>query len=283
MRQPLPARPGPASAWAAWSAPPAWGPRPRLLPSAAGRWESLPEPLSWSAARLRHPCRRPRASVALRRSTQAPAAQVAKTRLSGFGGRFGVVDFSAAALVLSTAIGGGFLAVPHTTGPAGFWPSACVVVSSTLFLLSGSFIAADLILEKAATRSGSHGGNISYVSLARENMGPVGGAVVSSLFLLSVSATLVSQIAKSGQILSAVSPLTHAAASLLVAGAFLGAVLGTPEKTVSTFNAVLTLGFAACFAMMFAVGAARGDRYAVQLALGYGGIAKTCARPKGVT
>eukprot|EP00439_Symbiodinium_sp_Y106_P032850 s2276_g3.t3 len=62
-------------------------------------------------------------------------------------------DASAAVLVTGTAIGGGFLALPYTSAPSGFVPSALVMLISWALLLFQAHVVTDLLVEESR-RSG---------------------------------------------------------------------------------------------------------------------------------
>ena len=53
------------------------------------------------------------------------------------------------ALVVGTACGGGFMALPHTTSPAGGLPSSLMLIATWAFLLLESLLMSDLVLESA--------------------------------------------------------------------------------------------------------------------------------------
>jgi len=107
-------------------------------------------------------------------------------------------EIGAATLVLGTALGGGFLALPHATAPAGCLPATAVLTLCWLFLLLESLLVADLVID--ATSEASPGGTPSFDSLGRAAFGDAGGAAVSATFLVLMLTTLVAQIAKASEL-----------------------------------------------------------------------------------
>ena len=62
-------------------------------------------------------------------------------------------DALASVLVTGTAIGGGFLALPYTTAPAGFLPSFVLMLFSWLLLLLEAQVASDILVEESGKTS----------------------------------------------------------------------------------------------------------------------------------
>ena len=62
-------------------------------------------------------------------------------------------DALASLLVTGTAIGGGFLALPYTTAPAGFGPSVVLMLLSWLLLLLEASIATELLAQESTKGS----------------------------------------------------------------------------------------------------------------------------------
>ncbi|CAE8630845.1 unnamed protein product [Polarella glacialis] len=176
-------------------------------------------------------------------------------------------EASAALLVTGTAIGGGFLALPHAVAPAGFVPSVISMLGAWLFLLAQSYLAADLVIAAAASRRDSAAGSgtsqpgvaVSYNSLARDAFGMPGAACVGVLFLILALATLVSQLAKAGQMLSPALGVPHHVACAICAGSLSAFTLLVPGQVVAAVSAVLTIGFSAASAGLFAAGAPAAD------------------------
>ena len=157
-------------------------------------------------------------------------------------------EAGAAALLLGTAIGGGFLATPHATAPAGALPSISVLSACWLFLLVESWLVADLVIdehEQTGEAADDLAGTTSFASLGRRAFGPVGGAAVSCTFLVLMMATLVSQLAKASILLPAVGPLPASLQCALLAGTLAGLASCAPLRAVTLTNGALTLGFLA--------------------------------------
>ena len=66
-------------------------------------------------------------------------------------------EVAAASLVAGTAIGGGFLALPYTTAPLGFLPSAAGLAACAALLLVQAAVLADVIID-ASVESGEPAG-----------------------------------------------------------------------------------------------------------------------------
>ena len=164
-------------------------------------------------------------------------------------------DLSAAALVAGTAIGGGFLALPYTTAPAGAAPSACVLVGCWILLNFQSAILAELLLEE----SNDSDGDVSYSSLARSTLGGGGERAVGTLFVVLMVATLASQLSKAGGLVAPLLGLPYAAGVVVVAASLAAFSAANTPRLVSRANGVLTAGFAASLAVLCAFGARLAD------------------------
>ncbi|CAK0885982.1 unnamed protein product, partial [Prorocentrum cordatum] len=164
-------------------------------------------------------------------------------------------EVSAAALVAGTAIGGGFLALPYTTAPAGAAPSAALLACSWAFLLAQALVVADLVVD-ASEEQGSPTG---VLGVARSTLGGPGAAFVSVAFLSLMMCTLVSQFSKAGALLAPALHLQYAA-GCVGAAAVLGAFeAASPAWLVASANAALTACFVAAAAGLFAGGAPLAD------------------------
>ena len=107
-----------------------------------------------------------------------------------------------AALIAGTTIGGGFLALPRATAPAGALPSTIALVSCWLFLLMGAYALVDSILSTKEELGSSEGsGQITVFAVAKNAFGNLGGVCVGGLFILLMVATLVAQVSKGGTML----------------------------------------------------------------------------------
>ena len=164
-------------------------------------------------------------------------------------------DLSAAALVAGTAIGGGFLALPYTTAPAGAAPSACVLVGCWFLLNLQSAILAELLV----SASNDSGSDVSYSSLARSTLGGGGERAVGTLFVVLMVATLASQLSKAGGLVAPLLGLPYAAGVVVVAASLAAFSAANTPRLVSRANGVLTAGFAASLAVLCAFGARLAD------------------------
>mmetsp|Transcript_40474 Transcript_40474/g.130036 ORF Transcript_40474/g.130036 Transcript_40474/m.130036 type:complete len:500 (-) Transcript_40474:11-1510(-) len=158
-------------------------------------------------------------------------------------------DAGAAALVAGTAIGGGFLALPYTVAPAGVVPSIVVMAGSWLFLLLQSVIVAELVVKVSLQSSGP----TSYAYVARTALGSGGNGAVSLLFVVLMAATLVSQIAKGGQLMGQLLSVPTPLACTALTGALFALTVVQPRRVVVAGSAVLTGGFILALGAMFAM------------------------------
>ena len=113
---------------------------------------------------------------------------------------------NSAALIAGTTIGGGFLALPRATAPAGALPSTVALVGCWLFLLMGAFALVDSILSTKddidiTKDDGQIPSVVTVFAVAQNTFGNLGGVCVGSLFFLLMIATLVAQISKGGTML----------------------------------------------------------------------------------
>ena len=175
-----------------------------------------------------------RATPALSRS--APAALVFNSKSAG--------ELGAAALLLGTAIGGGFLATPHATAPAGALPSAAVLSACWLVLLIEALVISDLVISDHEQT----GSTSSFASLGRRAFGDLGGAAISATFAVLMMATLVSQLSKGATLFPPIGPTPVRIA--LLAAALAAFASGAPLQAVSLANGVLTIGFVAAAAVL---------------------------------
>lgn len=164
-------------------------------------------------------------------------------------------DVAAIALVAGTAIGGGFLALPATTAPAGCVPSALVLVASSAVLLAEAFIVADLVIEM----SQREGRPVSLSTCARNTLGQAGGVVVEVLFTLLMCSTLLAQFAKGGSLVSDWIGLPYQTCCALVALTLSCFSLGAPRGVVNRTNSRLAIGFVLSLVAMFVSGAPLAD------------------------
>ena len=167
-------------------------------------------------------------------------------------------DAGACALLVGTAIGGGFLALPYATAPAGALPSAAVLTGCWAWLLAESLLIAELVMEASAERSraGNSSAPVSFASLGYDAFGEAGGGAVSLTFIILMITTRVSQIAKGDALLASV-PMAPASAAVrcgvLAASVSTFARLASANM-VSLINGALTVGFIGAVSTLFAAG-----------------------------
>ena len=159
-----------------------------------------------------------------------------------------VDEASAASLLLGTALGGGFLALPHATSPAGCLPSAGLLAVCWATLLLESNLVADLVIDYHEATNASR--TVSFDTLGREAFGPIGGNLISATFLCLMVTTLVAQIAKGSSL------ITCAWVPAGVRCAILAGLISTFARSASpqllgATNGFLTIGFVAAAAALF--------------------------------
>ena len=163
-------------------------------------------------------------------------------------------EFSAAALLTGTAIGGGFLALPHATAPAGCVPSSIILLACWLFLLLEALIVADLVVDDALNQSLPNVTTASMATLGRSAFGEVGGQAVSATFLVLMLATLVSQISKGAELISSAIRLPLFALCGLISASAAAFERLCPARLLGGVNAALTVGFVASTCCLFGEG-----------------------------
>jgi tyrosine-specific transport protein len=96
-------------------------------------------------------------------------------------------------LIAGTTIGGGMLALPVSTGIAGFWPSVILFVVVWGFMAYTAF----LFLETNITMEG----RVNLISMARRTLGPVGEVTAWVCYLLLLYSLTAAYISGSGALL----------------------------------------------------------------------------------
>uniref|UniRef100_A0ACD5TW42 Uncharacterized protein n=1 Tax=Avena sativa TaxID=4498 RepID=A0ACD5TW42_AVESA len=139
----------------------------------------------------------------------------------------------AVALIVGTSIGSGILAVPQSTAPAGFVPSAVCMVTCWAFLVTEALLLAEINvhLRRKQKKDGDSGSTglevISLKSMAQETLGEWGGNLAATAYLFLSYTSMVAYTSKSGEVLSRVigsvpEPVSGgaftAAVALLIAG-----------------------------------------------------------------
>lgn len=154
-------------------------------------------------------------------------------------------------LVAGTGIGGGMLALPVSTGSAGFFPSLTVMLICWLFMT----LTALLLLEvNMWMKEGAH-----IISMSSRFLGNGGKIVGGLVFLFMGYASLVAYISEGGGLLqAAIESVTHFSVQKWVAClifiAFFGFLIDLGAKVVSRANAILLVGMIAAYVGMIAFG-----------------------------
>ena len=170
-------------------------------------------------------------------------------------------EASAAALLVGTAIGGGFLALPYSTAPAGAIPSSATLGACWLVLVLESLLISDLVLDHRATAAAASDtlsedsdalATPSFATLGNAAFGAAGGSAVGVTFVVLMITTLVSQLAKGSALLSpTLAGLPSGVRCALLAGTFGAFGRGSSQRLLSRVNGALALGFLASTASLF--------------------------------
>lgn len=161
-------------------------------------------------------------------------------------------EANAAALLVGTAIGGGFLALPYSTAPAGCVPSSTALAACWLLLLMESMLISDLIIDRSAL-SPQGSPTPSFASLSLEAFGGIGGIAVSAVFVVLMITTLTSQLAKAGALLAPAFPTLPAVARCILLASALGAFgRCAPAPLLGQVNGLLAFAFVVSTAFLFA-------------------------------
>jgi tyrosine-specific transport protein len=156
----------------------------------------------------------------------------------------------ASALILGTAIGGGFLALPYTTVPAGCAPSTAVLFICWAWLLTQSLVVAELVME--ASYEGDPRETASFATLGNRAFGEAGGKVVGGIFVILMMTTLVGQVSKGAILLGPLlSSTSYSARCMVLAASVAAAVAICPGGLISGVNGFLTASFVAATAALF--------------------------------
>ncbi|MCH9613433.1 MAG: Tyrosine-specific transport protein [Chlamydiia bacterium] len=100
-------------------------------------------------------------------------------------------------LVTGTTIGAGMLALPVTTGSAGFFPAACLFIVSFIYMLMSLFLLLEVNLW-------SHKISANMITLAKEHLGWIGQIIAWFAFLLLLYAVAAAYISAGGALISSV-------------------------------------------------------------------------------
>lgn len=160
-------------------------------------------------------------------------------------------DFEAIMLVVGTTVGGGFLAMPYFAAPTGFLPAVMMSVGAWAVLAASGLMVSETLMHTWARSSGRA---VSLLSATSEYLGARWGAVAAVSFFVMMNCTLVSQLAKCGQLANVFSggAVSHMAGAAITAG-LIG--IAAFSKAAAKINAVATVGIFTSFAVICAAGA----------------------------
>ena len=181
----------------------------------------------------------------------------------------------AASIIAGTSIGGGFLALPFATAPAGFAPSALALCASWVFLVSCGLALTEVTLArmqkleleptettsywppttyafhvyKAAEENENQ--EVSVFSVAEEAGGKSLALAAGLLFSLRCLFTLSAQASKAGVLLGNAVPMLPYPVAVLLPMSFVGlATFSLRDRTLDKINTFLTGGLVASFGVL---------------------------------
>mmetsp|Transcript_33329 Transcript_33329/g.43981 ORF Transcript_33329/g.43981 Transcript_33329/m.43981 type:complete len:518 (-) Transcript_33329:473-2026(-) len=150
-------------------------------------------------------------------------------------------------LVAGTAVGGGFLGLPHYTTKLGFLKSTSLIIATWIFLNAQAFVLIDLCF-KSMKRNGIS--SVSIHKLACESFGSQFANILSSAFFFLLNATLVAQIAMAGNVLSQITPIPPLVASIFTAACIASVVFFGNKTVVEKLNVGLTTILVGAFSLL---------------------------------
>ena len=158
---------------------------------------------------------------------------------------FGVLG--GALIVAGTSIGAGMLALPVVTGPAGFVPSVCMLITAWAFMTITGLFFAELSLWL--------GHDANLLTMARKTLGPVGQFFTWVLYLFLFYCLLVAYFVGGGNHLAQVCGpnADHAVRIILFALLFITLVL-LGKKFVDPINRLLMIGLLSAYAGFVLIG-----------------------------
>eukprot|EP01018_Ginkgo_biloba_P031142 Gb_23413 [translate_table: standard] len=164
----------------------------------------------------------------------------------------------AISLITGTSIGCGILALPARTAPAGFIPSAVSMVVCWGFLVLEALLLAEVnvALRRRCETSHVRKGNSEVISLhtmAEQTLGRGGGVFAALNYIFLAYTTMVSYIAKSGDVLSCLAHLPTSITGPLFTCIFSILVLIGGTKFTDKMNQLLTASLMGLFLLIVAV------------------------------
>ncbi|CAJ1359687.1 unnamed protein product [Effrenium voratum] len=165
-----------------------------------------------------------------------------------------------AAIIAGTALGGGFLALPSVTAPMGIMPSLVGLVVVWIFLVAVGTVYAEAA---AYTLQGKQGDaetpsdssviedeGVSVVSVAQRALGDPAAVTCSAAFALQMLAVVTAQVAKCGELLSALTGLPYYVGCILPSAGLGFFVFQSPSRTVEQTNTYLAAAMVAGFMLL---------------------------------
>jgi len=167
-------------------------------------------------------------------------------------------EWEAALLVTGTAVGGGCMALPYFTSAGGFLPALAMLALSYALLLGSALVLVEPTIRVWEDRPGKA---VSMSSVVETYLGPRVGLAAGVTFWTLINCTLVSQLAKCGELVAAAVG-GGAAAATVVWVSRLGSVVAAATLSAAALsrgagriNAVATAGLFGGFATACVVGA----------------------------
>ncbi len=148
-------------------------------------------------------------------------------------------------LISSTTIGAGMLALPITTGQAGFFPSLLLMVGVWLFMLCTAFYFLEVNLRLP------QGSNL--ISMMKYTVGPLGQLVAWAVYLILLYALLSAYFVGCSDILSYWMHLPSPGWPLILCGIFAPCLLCS-TKSIDRWNRILMMGLILAYFATLATG-----------------------------
>ena len=150
-------------------------------------------------------------------------------------------------LVAGTCIGGGMLALPVITGPAGFIPSLVLMAMACAFMATTGllFVEANLWLGP-----GTH-----FLTMASRLLGPIGKVITGLLYLFIAYCSLVAYTAGGGELISSAVASAFGAdwgkwpSSILFVALFIF-VIALGHRSVGRINGILFVAMIAAYVFL---------------------------------
>ena len=180
-------------------------------------------------------------------------------------------EWEAALLVTGTAVGGGCMALPYFTSAGGFLPALAMLALSYALLLGSALVLVEPTIRVWEDRPGKA---VSMSSVVETYLGPRVGLAAGVTFWTLINCTLVSQLAKCGELVA-----TAVFGGAAAAGAGGGGVGGgSAAAAAATVVWVSRLGSVVAAATLSAAALSRGAGRinAVATAGLFGGFASAC-------